>query len=324
MSLEESRRRWDEQFLAGVRKVESLKPALAKHLRIRVEAWIRKLTQAASNETLLRNRNAYLDLLLMCIIRDEYPDPFHRMPPEGPLPGLPQHVACMVRQRRLKQGVSLASDSITLPVAEIESDFLSGISRSQSSSRVGVASACRPRFGQGPDLDTNTRFRRMEQELAKVKLENRKLRTQLRSASQSARSEESLSDSSWGFSAARPRQDEDLVWQDTSIVGTSWCQPGVQDTASFLKYLDKFQQETKGLVSKACFARGENNERKAGPRAASSFSRVKPPSSARVRSPSSSPPASPRNKKFEERAKRVYELIDSCVAHSGTLGVLGL
>mmetsp|Transcript_9291 Transcript_9291/g.20243 ORF Transcript_9291/g.20243 Transcript_9291/m.20243 type:complete len:324 (-) Transcript_9291:34-1005(-) len=323
MSLEDSRRRWDDQFLAGVRKVESLKPALAKHLRIRVEAWIRKLTQAASNETLLRTRNAYLDLLLMCVVRDEYPDPFHRMPPEGPLPGLPQHVACMVRQRKLRQGVSVASDIMTMPVAEIESDFLSGI-RSHSSSRVGVASACRPRFGQGPELDASTRFRRMEQELAKVKLENRKLRTQLRSASQSARSEESFSDTSWGLSAGRPRHDEEPAWHETSIVTASCSQPGVQDTASFLKYLDKFQQETKGLVSKACFAREDHSERKPVQRAASSVGRVKHPNSTRARSPSTSPPPSPRNKKFEDRAKRVYELIDSCVAHTGTLGVLGL
>lgn len=63
-----------------------------KHQQIRVTHWVRKLrNQPASNPTWLKNVLEHANLLHLMIQDGLVEEPFTKMPPQGPLAGLPRH-----------------------------------------------------------------------------------------------------------------------------------------------------------------------------------------------------------------------------------------
>ena len=101
----------NDQFIQTVEKIEQISSAeLPKHLRIRVEAWCKKLCQVHTNEVFLRNRNAHAELLLSCCMSNNFTEPFNRIPSEGPLASLPTHVTVMIKQRKLEKQMELTKE----------------------------------------------------------------------------------------------------------------------------------------------------------------------------------------------------------------------
>jgi len=100
----------DDAFIVTIEKIERLSTDMSKQIKIRIEAWCKKLCQVHANEVFLRNRNAHAELLLSCCLSDNFTEPFNRMPPGGPLASLPQHVTCMIKQRHLEHRLECARE----------------------------------------------------------------------------------------------------------------------------------------------------------------------------------------------------------------------
>lgn len=79
-------------FLKLIQEIEKAYRPLAKGLRIRIEKWIEKLVLTGSNIVWRKHRNAYARLLLDNVINKKLSEPFHALPPDGPLPSFPFHV----------------------------------------------------------------------------------------------------------------------------------------------------------------------------------------------------------------------------------------
>lgn len=79
--------------------------------RIRVEKWVTSMSQPTMRRAFQRNRNAYAELLLHCVRTRRFREPLDRLPPRGPLPRLPAHLAldrrarASLRQERFWQSV---------------------------------------------------------------------------------------------------------------------------------------------------------------------------------------------------------------------------
>lgn len=80
--------RYDEEFVKNMLEVEQKYGCLAKHEKIRVELWSRKLCEITKNTTWKQTRNLYSSLLLKMVLRGQISEPFDKVPPEGPLPNL--------------------------------------------------------------------------------------------------------------------------------------------------------------------------------------------------------------------------------------------
>jgi hypothetical protein len=79
-------------FVDCLREIERSYLNLPKQLRIRVEKWVEKLVITGNNEVWRKHRNAYAKLLLSMVISRNLSDPFHILPPDGPLPSYPFHL----------------------------------------------------------------------------------------------------------------------------------------------------------------------------------------------------------------------------------------
>jgi hypothetical protein len=80
----------ERMFLDCLKEIRNSYVEFNKPLRLRIEKWVEKLSMANSkNITWRRHRNAYAKLLLGMIVEKNLTDPFHQMPPDGPLPSFP-------------------------------------------------------------------------------------------------------------------------------------------------------------------------------------------------------------------------------------------
>eukprot|EP01031_Cornospumella_fuschlensis_P029458 gene29458-35557_t len=82
----------EEAFVRCLQEIERTYVHLPKSLRIRTEKWIEKLVSTGSNLVWRKHRNAYVRLLLNMVVTRTFSEPFHVLPPEGPLPSFPAHV----------------------------------------------------------------------------------------------------------------------------------------------------------------------------------------------------------------------------------------
>ncbi|RYH12697.1 DUF4485 domain-containing protein [archaeon] len=82
----------EEAFVRCLQEIERSYVHLPKSLRIRTEKWIEKLVATGSNIVWRKHRNAYARLLLNMVVTKTFSEPFHVLPPEGPLPSFPAHV----------------------------------------------------------------------------------------------------------------------------------------------------------------------------------------------------------------------------------------
>jgi len=73
------------QFTSLLLAIEASYHALPKHYKIRIERWIRKLSAPMPTIAWRRNRNGYATLLLECVRKGDFREPFHKSPEEGPV-----------------------------------------------------------------------------------------------------------------------------------------------------------------------------------------------------------------------------------------------
>lgn len=198
----------DDEFVETMMQVETRFHSLPKHLRIRCELWAKKLCQVYANEVFQRNRNAYADLLLQCIVSGSWQEPFDRLPSDGPLPQLPKHLAHMARQRRLEEVADrLSSSSRHLPDTsrpELMADSAMGMvvaepaapslatsqpekllplrGSSRANAEAGAAEASLRSQDQNNAEQSAQQCKWAQARAAKLELENRCLRKQLKTA----------------------------------------------------------------------------------------------------------------------------------------------
>ena len=84
----------DDVFLFHMLEIERKYVDLPKFLCIRTERWIEKLSVLATTSNLAwkRNRNEYSAMLLSMVSTRDFKEPFHALPPAGPLRKLPGHM----------------------------------------------------------------------------------------------------------------------------------------------------------------------------------------------------------------------------------------
>lgn len=82
----------ENAFLKLVQEIEKEYRNMPKAMRIRVEKWLEKLVLTGSNAVWRKTRNAYARLLLDMVISKRLTEPFHQLPPDGPLPSFPSHI----------------------------------------------------------------------------------------------------------------------------------------------------------------------------------------------------------------------------------------
>jgi len=109
----------DAHYAELERSVVQLGSLLAKRVRVRVFAWLRKMREPhASTPEWKRSRNDHAQLLLNHLRECELRQPFDSMPPDGPLPSLPPH---------LRPPRRVAREHANLPVTQQpDKDALSG------------------------------------------------------------------------------------------------------------------------------------------------------------------------------------------------------
>lgn len=94
----------DKSFIEMVEEIQREYIKFSKPERIRIERWIEKLVSVVSvnfvreqndfagNLQWRRERNLYTKNLLDCVIKRSLREPFHALPPNGPLMQLPSHI----------------------------------------------------------------------------------------------------------------------------------------------------------------------------------------------------------------------------------------
>jgi hypothetical protein len=80
----------EKVFVDCLKEIRMSYLEFSKPLRLRIEKWVEKLSLANNkNITWRRHRNAYAKLLLGMVVAKNLSEPFHQMPPDGPLPSFP-------------------------------------------------------------------------------------------------------------------------------------------------------------------------------------------------------------------------------------------
>lgn len=103
----------DDEFVSVMKEVEAVFHTLSKQHRLRCELWAKKLCQVQTSRALQTNRNAYADLLLYCILAEDWRSPFDQAPQGASLETLPwlsERVIFMARQRRVEAVEKLRKD----------------------------------------------------------------------------------------------------------------------------------------------------------------------------------------------------------------------
>ena len=166
----------DDAFL---RDLDAIQAQLArvdnKHTKIRVKLWVDKLSEATSNATWKKNRDAYARLLLAQLEESELSEPFIKLPENGPLPTLPLYLrshpprsptfGCTSPRRRRPEGFG-AGESTTPPPPSRQPASASRPPSSYSAPRVLAAPA--PALAPAPSSrrPTASSFVREEEEAA--------------------------------------------------------------------------------------------------------------------------------------------------------------
>lgn len=97
----------DRSFLVMIKEIERGYQHLLKQHRLRIEKWIEKLvTSSVENLVWRKHRNEYAKLLLHMVILKRLSEPFHKVPPDGPLAQFPKHLT----QYRMKDKASDAHE----------------------------------------------------------------------------------------------------------------------------------------------------------------------------------------------------------------------
>jgi hypothetical protein len=164
----------DDAFL---RDLDAIQAQLArvdnKHTKIRVKLWVDKLSEATSNATWKKNRDAYARLLLAQLEESELSEPFIKLPDNGPLPTLPLYLrshpprsptfGCTSPRRRQPEGFG-AGESTTPPPPSRLPAPASRLPSSYSAPRVSAAPALAP--APSSRRPTASSFVREEEEAA--------------------------------------------------------------------------------------------------------------------------------------------------------------
>eukprot|EP00887_Chlorella_sp_A99_P005213 scaffold1.g5213.t1 len=90
----------EEQFHRVKVAVEGHLGLLQRQAQVRVKNWLKKLSEETTNAVWKKNRNAYAQLLLEQLRAGKLAEPFHLLPPDGPLSTLPKHAVYPFRPAR--------------------------------------------------------------------------------------------------------------------------------------------------------------------------------------------------------------------------------
>ncbi|CAK9014487.1 unnamed protein product [Durusdinium trenchii] len=253
-----SGQRLDLEFAQTMRSIDRALKAVRidRHVRIRGEQWAQRLALLAKLRQPLfqKDRNLHADLLLKCIQEGHWTEPMDKHPPDGPLPSLPQHVACMLRRQRQERSMSWSRGGFTdgYPSKEAPNfgSFAPGHGAQSLAHAAAAAVSVPMSMASAPPAYTALAAR-----LTYLEEQNRQLRRQLdaekrresgrgraeqaeRSLERSRRPSPSLSPSParraarGGVQTARP---------EVSLAESA-------DTEAFMKYLDVFQAQARSLL----------------------------------------------------------------------------
>lgn len=89
----------DARFFEDLHEIEERYGLLDKQERIRVEAWVKKLSELCALPLWKRNRNSYSSLLREMVVARALAAPFDRLPPPGDLKTLPSWQSRIARPR---------------------------------------------------------------------------------------------------------------------------------------------------------------------------------------------------------------------------------
>ena len=89
----------DRLFMDCLVEIQKSYVKLSKQLRLRIEKWCEKLSNSGGSNLIWRkSRNDYARLLLGMIISNKFSEPFHMMPPDGPLPTFPSSLKSQLKE----------------------------------------------------------------------------------------------------------------------------------------------------------------------------------------------------------------------------------
>ena len=86
-------------FMDYLSEIQKSYVNLSKSLRLRVERWCEKLVNAGNlNKAWQKSRNDFTKLLLGMVISGKFSEPFHNMPPDGPLGTFPTYLKSKLKE----------------------------------------------------------------------------------------------------------------------------------------------------------------------------------------------------------------------------------
>jgi len=102
---QESVRRGDTKFLDLLDSIQECMEGIPKQLEIRIRRWVTKFCEPLSSTEWKRNRDAYAELLLNQLLQGDIRQPFDKLPSDGPLGTLSNHLKlyCVVPKERFRK-----------------------------------------------------------------------------------------------------------------------------------------------------------------------------------------------------------------------------
>jgi hypothetical protein len=89
----------ERNFVECLMEIQKSYVNIPKHLRLRTEKWCEKLVSSGgTNRIWKKTRNDYAKLLLGMVCSNHFMEPFHSMPPDGPLAPFPTHLKTKLKE----------------------------------------------------------------------------------------------------------------------------------------------------------------------------------------------------------------------------------
>ena len=235
----------DEDFALMMSEVTGALSKFNKHLHIRVEQWMQKLQQTVTNTVWKKHRNEYALVLVDMVRSNALKEPFVKVPPEGPLPKLSKiDFPVLSTSRRSKSPLGDTQLPKTRTVAfspppgkqprspsfgREENQVLAKGKEIMSKHFIHPLTSSKKRSASF--LPTVDSMSILTQQLEESRKREEALQETIASQAQTIREQQQM------IAALQAKLSEE---RDKA----SHAEAPVDDTADFVKYIDKFQDET--------------------------------------------------------------------------------